>query len=160
MKDYNKDTFLHLLNEKDWNKVTPCDVNSAWSIFKCMFTEVLDVIAPIKQVRLKQRSELWFDGYILNLTNKRDKAWTKFRKHGTEILYQQFKTLRNLTQREVKKAKRNYVRNQIEENSSSPKKTVELGLPSKSKVKNSHIGLKDPITSEMNFDHVICCRKI
>ena len=39
-----------------------------------IFIKVLNRVAPIKQVRLKQRSEPWMDGHILDLINQRHQA--------------------------------------------------------------------------------------
>ncbi len=57
-----------------------------------------------------------------------------------------FKHLRNLTQRKIQKAKREFITDQLDENQSQPKKLwknlKELGTPSKSKSNSSNIGLK------------------
>lgn len=73
MKTYNKDTFqLNLINT-DWTSVILCDnVIDAWSNFKSIFASV---IAPIKEVRIKQRTEPWITDNILQNIQDRDKVF-------------------------------------------------------------------------------------
>ena len=47
----------------------------AWDNFKCLFLSVLDNIAPVKEVRIKQRTEPWITSDILNSINERDKLF-------------------------------------------------------------------------------------
>ena len=44
---------------------------------------VLNCIAPVKEVRLKQRTEPWMSSEILNYIKLRDSYLYKFRKHGS-----------------------------------------------------------------------------
>ena len=85
-------------------------------------------------------SQLWFSWDILKYIWLRDQAHLKFKKSGLEDDYLAFKNLRNLTQRKISVAKRDYIlyiRNQLEENQSKPnalwKNLKELGMPTKSK---------------------------
>ena len=64
----------------DWAKVTSVkNVNDSWKIFREMCLQILDRVAPIKNVRLKQRTEQWFTGDILRSISVRDKAWKQYR---------------------------------------------------------------------------------
>ena len=148
MKNYSKETLLENLNDINWLEVEECEnVDEAWSIFKDKFVNVIDKLAPITEVRLKQRGGDWFNGEILHLISNRDKALAKFKKSKKPEDYTHFKELRNLTQRTITKAKQEYIRNEIAENKSSPKsmwKVIKnLGVSSKSKSATSVIGLKD-----------------
>ena len=67
MKNYSSENFLMELNNINWFQVTDIeDVNKAWALFHNLFIKVLNRVAPIKQVRLKQRSEPWMDGHSLD----------------------------------------------------------------------------------------------
>jgi len=59
MKTYNKENFQFSLLSTDWYSVLLLsdNVNEAWHNFKTMFLSVLDSIAPVKQIKVKQRSE-------------------------------------------------------------------------------------------------------
>ena len=45
-------------------------VDDCWHIFKAIFLSVLNTVAPVKEVRLKQRSEPWVDSNILDFIKK------------------------------------------------------------------------------------------
>lgn len=81
LKNYSKEDFQANLVAADWNSVLLCDnVFEAWEKFKDIFVSVIDNIAPIKQLRIKQRTEPWINSDILQSINHRDKAFNKFRK--------------------------------------------------------------------------------
>ena len=82
---------------------------------------VLNSIAPVKEVRLKQRTEPWMSSEILNFIKLRDSFMYKFRKHGSHEDHSLYLKYRNIVQREVKKAKSNYFSEQISENRNNPK---------------------------------------
>ena len=42
------------------------DVDKAWSVFGKNFTNILDQVAPVKEVRIKHHTEPWVSSEILN----------------------------------------------------------------------------------------------
>ena len=115
--------------------------------FKEIFVNILDEIAPFKQVRIKTRTEPWMSSEILALISERDKALFNANKSkSNKLLRQEYNMLRNKVQREVKKSKSNYSKDKIEEHKNDPKKLWKqfksLGYSSKSKV-NSKIVLNN-----------------
>jgi len=164
MKNYDVKEFEEKLRSKNWFDVINCEnVNEAWCKFSRLFKSVVDEVAPVKEVRLKQRSQLWFSGEILNFIRKRDKALLKFKKSKNNDDYIEFKRLRNLTQRKITLLKRDFVKNQLEENQNYPKKLwqnlKQLGMPSKSKNGTINIGLKSDDTDEIIFENKIVATK-
>ena len=83
-KNYSSKNFLMELNKINWFQVTDIeDVIKAWALVHNLFIKVLNRVAlAIKQVRLKQRSEPWMDGHILDLINV---TWTMHALHGTMV---------------------------------------------------------------------------
>ena len=66
-------------------KVINCDdVDVAWSNFKDLLMSVVDKIAPLKEKRLKQRSEPWITSELLDDIRARDQALETFRKNKTD----------------------------------------------------------------------------
>ena len=122
VKQYTKDIFIEKLGQADWNKCFySTNVNGSWLAFKDIFMSCLNSVAPIKEVRLKQRTEPWMSSEILDFIKLRDSYLYKFRKHGNQENYSLFCKFRNIVQREVKIAKSSYFANQISENRNKPK---------------------------------------
>ena len=106
MNNYRKESLINKLQNINWLEVElEEDVNVACSNFKGKITTVLDELAPVTQVRLKQRSGDWFNAEILQLISKRDKALVKFKKSKKTEDYSEYKRLRKLTQRTISKSK-------------------------------------------------------
>ena len=54
--------FREVVSKIDWSPVLDSvGVDSAWEVFKCRFLDVVNVMAPIKRVGVKQRSSPWFN---------------------------------------------------------------------------------------------------
>ena len=158
MKDYNPAVFLQNLQQIDWFQVINTeDMNLAWSKFVHLFNEVIDCVAPIKNVRLKKKFNHWFSGDVLHCIRKRDRAWINFRKTRSNVMFQEYKKLRNKTQRLITKAKKEFVRNTIDENQGCIKKLwktlKDLGATSKCN-SESRIGLKNGDEIEFDGDFV------
>ena len=163
MKNYSVDTFVEKLNEIDWWIVlNEENIDSAWNKFSTLFLEIIDNIAPIKTVRLKQNCESWFSGDILESISKRDKAWTRFCKSKLVSDYSEYKMFRNKTQTLIRNSKKDFIKNEIAENRNSPKnlwKTLKnLGMPSQSKGRSANIGLRND-SEEISFDSTFVADK-
>ena len=66
---------------------------------------ILDKVAPVKEIRLKQRTEPWMNSDILHDIRERDQLLYKFNKdRSKKDLYVAYKKLRNKIQRDIKKA--------------------------------------------------------
>ena len=140
LKNYNEVSFNLKLSAIDWSGLTNCtDVNKAWSIFQNIFISTLNIIAPQKRIRIKQRSEDWITKYILSLIRERNIVYKKMNKKLSDedyaILSKRYRKLRNEVQREVKRAKLEYLQTKIEENKKDSKRLWQnlksLGLKKK-----------------------------
>ena len=88
LKHYNKDDFILKLSNMSWESVLMCfDVEMTWDSFKTIFHSVLDSVAPVKEVKLKQRTEPWMNSEILQNIRFRDETLNKFRKTNDPDLY-------------------------------------------------------------------------
>ena len=122
------------------------DVNTAWNNFITMFRTVIDKVAPVKEVRLKQRNKPWFSGEVRNMIQRRNQALLKFRRTKNNIDYLEFKRIRNQTHHKIQSYKKNYVLDQLEESQNNAKELwknlKQLGMPTKTKASRSCIGLR------------------
>ena len=70
------------LKEINWFQVLNCDdVDKARSAFHGLFVGVIDKVAPVKKVSLKQRSEPWITHGILELIKERDILLLEFKRY-------------------------------------------------------------------------------
>jgi len=103
--------------------VTNCnDIDKAWCNFKTIFTCALDSIAPIKNIRVNQRSEPWFNDEILKGIKERDKALHDYKKSNDQSRWVEYKRSRNKVQCRIDKAKEDYFKDKLSENKTNPKK--------------------------------------
>ena len=154
MKHFDKEVFNTSLKGVDWTELLSCfDVNMVWKIFSNKFIAILDQVAPIKQIRLKSRTEPWMSDMILENNRIRDKFLSKFRKNKNDkTLYKSYCKVRNKVQRDIKLAKSNYYSDKIRENKSNSKKLWDtlkgLGYRSTSKSENNIV---------LEIDDEFCC---
>ena len=110
LKNYTKEKIIEQLKEINWFQVLNCDdVGKAWSAFHGLFAGVIDKVAPVKKVRLKQRSEPWITHEILELIKERDKVLLEFKRSNQKSSYEQFCKIRNLIQNKMKKPKNLFI---------------------------------------------------
>ena len=157
MKNYSIENLHDALLAEDWSQVfLSDDVNTAWNIFKDIFSSVLDNIVPFKQIRLKQRSEPWMDSDILETIQERDKAFHKYKQNKSEGFFNTFKTLRNKVQYLVHNAKIIFFSSSIEENKHDSKSLWKilktLGLPSRKGSNTSGPNICLNIDDSVSFD--------
>ena len=68
-------------------------------------------MAPIKIVRIKNRTEPWMTSTILDLIRERDKFLCESNKNRNDKkLRSKFNSLRNKVQREIRKSKTNFLK--------------------------------------------------
>ena len=111
MKNYTASSYQEYLANTNWAPVyQSSDPNTAWSHFKVIFTQVLDQLVPHKCIRIKQRSEKWMTQEILDKIHTRDKLIRTYQRDKSDKnAYHQYCRLRNEIQRDVKKAKANFL---------------------------------------------------
>lgn len=123
LKNYSVETLRSQLKNLDWSPITnACDVDKAWGTFKCLFIKAVDAVAPPRQIRIKQRSNPWFDHSIREMIKQWDSALAKFRKSQEPDDFEHFKKCRNITQKMIKTSKQNYYSEVIKDNSKNPSK--------------------------------------
>ena len=147
MRKYSKETFVNNLSDINWMQMEMCEnVDEAWALFKLHFLSVLDVLAPLKEVRIKQRTKPWINSEILDLIRNRDNSLTKFRRSKIEHDYNQYLLFRNQVNYKKAEAKADYFVNVVNDNKNQPKKLwqalKDLGTSSKCVTKSNMIGLK------------------
>ena len=136
LKNYNQSLFLGKLNEinfPDYSKFET--VNDAYSDFVGKVTSVIDQIAPMKEIRVKNNSPDWSDAEIHEEIETRDKLFAKFKKSKKSNDHKNYKKARNKVQHLINKKKKTFVVGKLNEHIGKPKELWKslksLGLPSK-----------------------------
>lgn len=124
MKTYNVQIFNENLASEEWDNVYNSEtVDEAWNNFKEILVKVLDLVAPIKEIRIKQRTEAWINSDILEGLKERDELLAEYKKDkDNDEKYKKFCKARNKIQQEIKKTKSEYISNKIQENKGNSKK--------------------------------------
>ncbi len=108
----------------------------------------------IKLHLFKQRACPWMDQKILEILKNRNRAFSIYRRTKNQEDYLKFKALRNLGQKNIKEAKRNFIKEQIQENKEDPKSLWKVlnrfHSIGKSKCSVSNVGLN--IDGKIEFD--------
>ena len=135
-KNYSQSLYLEKLNEinfPDYSKFT--DINDAYSNFTGKVTSVIDQIAPMKEIRVKNNSQDWFDAEIHEEIEMRDKLLARFKKSRNSTDHENYKKARNKVQYLINDKKKTFVVGKLNENIGKPKELWKslksLGLPSK-----------------------------
>lgn len=147
LKNYSKESYESLLSNVSWSSISDItEVDDAWLQFKSKFLNVLDKIAPMKQLRVKQGTDPWLSGEILHLIQDRNYCLKMFNKTKQADWYDRYKCLRNSVQNKKADAKSEYLANKVEENKNNPKKLWQtlksLGTSSKDTRTRPNFGIK------------------
>ena len=96
---------------------------------------VIDKVAPLKERRVKQNSQEWFDGEIADEIKNRDKLFRKFKKSKLQIDKDIYNAASYKLQKMIINKKREFLENKLTESIGKPKDLWKalrsLGLPSK-----------------------------
>ena len=91
--------------------ISRCGINN---IRKSIFMSVVNNFSPIKEVRIKQRTEPWVNAGILQSINDRDRAFKAFEGYKSEQNFATFKDLRNKTRTLIYHAKKIFFQSKLE----------------------------------------------
>ena len=109
-------------------------------------TSVINKIAPFKEIRIKNYSNDWFDGEILDEIILRDKRLKKFKASRLNIDGQLYREAKINVQKLIKIKKRDFYQEKLRENVGKPKELWKalksLGLPF-TIIPVSQVSLKD-----------------
>ena len=155
LKNYTQEKYIQTLKEINFPDYTKFNsVNEAYDDLIAKLTEVIDKLAPIKEVRIKNNTQEWFDDEIHSAIQNRDKRFSVFKRSRLCEDKLAFKRAQNNVQNLIKKKKKQYIKNKLDENLGKPKelwKTLKsLGL-SETKASGSKIGLAKK-KDEISFD--------
>lgn len=87
-----------------------------------IFLEVLNKVAPYKDIRIEQRTEPWVNDSILNAIKERNDSFKAFKRDRNNDNFEVFKHKRNEVRGKVKEAKKTFFKEKITERKQDPQK--------------------------------------
>lgn len=114
MKNYDANLFKHDLKNVNWDLLwisdDPNDMVYTW---ENLFLEVLDIHAPLRKRRVRNKPSPWLTPEIRKLMYHRDYLKKKYVKNGSNALFDAYKLARNKVNAAIKKAKQDYVLTEV-----------------------------------------------
>ena len=121
-RKYSKESLLERLRKKDLPDYSTFNcIDAAYIDLTTTLQEIVNEIAPMKDIRVKSNSKPWFDSDIKEDIRVRDKLKKRFLKTKLHVDHERFKEQRNFVQQKIKNKKTNFVRNQLQKNTKKPK---------------------------------------
>ena len=148
MKSYSQEKLVELLSNEPFPDYSQyVDINDAYDDFVGRLSAAINKVAPMKKVRVKQGSPVWFDGEILEKIRSRDKLLRKYKKSKLQVDRNLYTEARRVVQNLIKHKKTSYFEEQLRENVGKPKEIWQtlksLGLEGKAKSSaDANISLK------------------
>lgn len=118
-KNFNNEKFLQDLHNIDWDAIyCASTVDDKVNLFNSMLTELFDVHAPLRPMKLKHLPAPWLTKEIKIAMAKRNSAKAKFKLNPTDERLIKYKKLRNQCSKLCRDAQRKYIHDSIENNNS------------------------------------------
>ena len=97
------------------------DFNSAWDHFKSLLLSVIDKHAPITQKKVRGKDAPWMNKDIKSKIRERDYLLKQARRTGTELVWSNYKRMRNEVTKLIRSAKANHCRDSFRNHIDNPK---------------------------------------
>ena len=148
---YDTDVFKNELVTQDWDEFyANNDPDKLWEIMLLNINNVADWMCPMKNVNIKKYRDPWVTPEILELIRDKDQALKKAKRTKNDQNWKTAKRLRNSCLTQVRKAKGDLIRSELDNNKSDSKKfrkKIHEIIPKNNKEKNK-IELGNQINSQ------------
>ena len=133
LENYSEDAYKEALEKASIpNYDTFDNLDFAHRDFISRLETVINAVAPVKTVRIKNNTREWLDGEIPEEIHKRDKLYEKFKLTKLHLDEDLFREAWNAVQNLIRKKKKPYFEEKLKANTANPKKLwetlKELGL--------------------------------
>ena len=136
LKKYNVEAYTNELRKINFpNYDTFSNVNIASTDLVKKISNTIDSVVPIKELRIKNNTQGWFDSEIADDIKIRDKYFKKFKKSNLHIDYDFYIEAKYNVKKLIKQRKKEFYKTKLTENIGKPKELwktlMTKGLPSK-----------------------------
>ncbi|CAB4043715.1 Hypothetical predicted protein, partial [Paramuricea clavata] len=129
----NINNFVNELEQESWSVIDAFDDDDMFFAWEREFKSIFDNCFPRKRIR--KQTHPWLDSTLLRVMRKRHQMHKRARKSGSSVDWDEYKRLRNLVTSALRKKRRNYFSNKLNETRGNPKAfwdTLHLVYPGKS----------------------------
>ena len=148
-RNYDRETFQDNIINVNWDAFyESVDPNQAWSCLLGIIRNEIDLMCPLKNIKIKKHKDPWISNDILELINDKNDLLDIAKTTQLEADWQSARNARNLTASIIKDAKRNYLSNEIDMDHDPNKFWKRLHSMFPDKPVSGKINLKDTITKE------------
>ena len=121
-KNYSAEIFTNALKTVQFpNNNIFLNVNIAYSDLLNMISDTIDSVAPIKETKIKNNTQEWFDNETAEAIKIRGKYFKKFKKSNLQIDYNFYIDAKYNTQKLIKQKKIGFFNTKLTENIGKPK---------------------------------------
>ena len=122
-RNYNANLFKNKLSTFDWYDYWLLqDPNLCWNYLLDRIHIEIDKLCPLKKRRVRNTNEPWLNNEILEAIFDKDPAWKLAKRSGQEEDITRAKRLRNDVKDMIRRAKRNFVQDELNDDNISAKK--------------------------------------
>ena len=135
-RNYNRDVFQEQIRRSDWTFLnTITDSQDQWDKWLAIIKGELDEMCPIKTFKIKQIKQPWITPRLIELIKDKDKILKSAKRSKNPEQWAEAKRLRNACTNRLRKAKADFIKEQLTTHSNDQKKfwkNIQEVLPTKS----------------------------
>ena len=159
-RNYDMNLFKTQLQNSDWEPFWDMrDPNACWDFIIKMIENVADTMCPLRERVVKEKGEIWLTNEILELIYDKDNAWKLAKKTNKQEDINYAKRLRNQTLSTIRRAKANFVQEELNGDISAKKFWEKINYVLPNSTKNMRFNLidqttHDPIPTEETAEYI------
>ena len=146
-RNFDSEIFKTKLADADWTTFYgSSSTDKAWFIMQNIITTVLNQMCPMKTFHIKNYRPDWITKELIEQIKDRDYFYKQAKKTGDTDMWNIAKHLRNITNSNIRHAKRDFVLHELKQNEHNVKKfwkVIRSVIPSKKSSSGSEILLRD-----------------
>ena len=122
-RDFDKEVFKNRLRDRSWEEFEALtDPEMAWEFILNQITPILDDLCPLRTFHIKNYRPDWMTNELIEQIKDRDYFYKKAKKRGDADSWNIAKYLRNVTNTNIRQAKREFILTELKENENNCKK--------------------------------------
>ena len=154
-KTFNEEMFLKDVIEMNWSDISMMDnPNDMWKLWKTMLIHCIDKHAPVKTKRISaKKGSPWITNDLVKKMRERDSLKKQANLSSDIEIWLNYKKARNLTNKAVRQAKREYFQNNLDIYKSNPRQMWQLINNLTGRKTNKSSNIQEVIVSDSSISN-------